>query len=208
MPQVVASEAAPEPALPAVGGYVLTGGASLRMGRDKARLPWRGATLVEWIASQVHETVGCVTLVGAPERYAGLGIPVIGETHAGLGPLSGIEAALAHSPFEYSLVVACDMPFLTATALSKLVTAAIGAGADVFATVNASGEWEPLCAIYRARILPEVSQALRDGRLKARDLLAQWNLEGRVGAWTAEDPRMTANANRPEDWKVFESAGD
>ena len=178
------------------GGYILTGGASRRMGRDKARLPWRGSTLVEWIAGQVREAVGNATLVGAPERYSDLRIPAIGESFPGCGPLSGIEAVLRHSPFELNVVVGCDMPFLTSQAMRELASEATAAGADVCAAVNASGELEPLCAVYHRRIHPEVLRAVEEGRLKARELLAQLN----VTEWKAVDPRIVLSANRPEDW--------
>lgn len=180
-----------------VGGYILIGGASRRMGCDKARLPWRGTTLVEWIARQVHDSVGNVTLAGAPERYRDLGIPAIGESFCGCGPLSGIEAALRHSPSDLNLVVACDMPFITQQALRELVLAAMVGGADVCATLNEVGQPEPLCAVYHRRVLPNVKRALEERRLSARDLLAHF----RVDAWRPTDPRMLTNANRPEDWE-------
>ncbi len=166
------------------------------MGRDKARLPWRGATLVEWIALQVRDVVGGATLIGAAERYADLQIPSIDEAYPGCGPLSGIEAALRHSRFDLNLVVACDMPFLTPQALCELVRAALAGGADVCAALDAADELEPLCAVYHRRVLPDITLALQEGRLRARDLLARL----RVDVWRSTDPRMLLNANCPEDW--------
>jgi molybdopterin-guanine dinucleotide biosynthesis protein A len=187
-----------------VGGYILTGGTSRRMGRDKARLPWRSITLVQWIATQVHEAVGNATLVGGPERYSDLGIPAIGETYPGCGPLSAIEAALRHSPFDLNLVVACDMPLLESPALRELTAAALVAGADVCAAVNAAGGLEPLCAVYDHRILPAILRALVQGRFRVRDLLAQLT----VNTWRASDPRMVTNANCPSDWDTLLRSGD
>lgn len=62
-----------------VGGCLLTGWASRRMGRDKARLPWRGATMVEWTANEIRATVGSATLAEAPDRYGDLGRRGFGE---------------------------------------------------------------------------------------------------------------------------------
>ena len=58
-------------------GFVLAGGRSSRMGRDKALLPLDGHTLVDHIAGLVQRAAGNVTLIGPPERYATLGYPVI-----------------------------------------------------------------------------------------------------------------------------------
>lgn len=201
---ILGSTDAAKGAASVMGGYIVTGGTSRRMGRDKARLPWRGVTLVEWIAVQVHDAVGNVTLVGAPERYGNLGIPAIGETYPGCGPLSGIEAALRHSPFDLNLVVACDMPLLESQALRDLTAAALNARADVCAAVNAAGDLEPLCAVYDRRIRPEILRALEEGRLKARDLLEQLT----VNTWRASDPRMVINANCPSDWDTLLRGGE
>ncbi len=76
------------------GGFVLTGGQSARMGRDKALLPLHGRTLVEHVAAEVKDACGSVTLVGAPERYQQLGLPCLSERYPLCGPLSGLEAAL------------------------------------------------------------------------------------------------------------------
>lgn len=123
------------------------------MGRDKALLPYRGRTLVEWVAGQAREAAGEVHLVGAPERYDHLEIPCIAERYAGCGPLSGIEAALREGGAEWSLVLACDMPGVDAPFLKELL-AGIGPDVDVVVAVDpAASETEriqPLCAVDRA----------------------------------------------------------
>ncbi len=182
----------------------MSGGSSRRMGTDKALLDWRGATLIEWVASQVRQAVGNVNLVGAQERYAGLALAAIGEASPGLGPLSGLEAALRHSDCELNLVVACDMPVLRAAALRDLAQTAAQIGADVCAAVRPDGGLEPLCAVYHRRLLPQVQAALREDRPRMRDLLAQW----KVVHWANSRPGLTANVNRPEDWEIMLNAGD
>src|SRR5712691_8368629 len=91
-------------------GFVLVGGKSSRMGRDKANLPFEGRTLVERVAAAVADAAGSVTLVGPPGRYESLGLPVIADLEPDLGPLGGIHAALSATSAAWNLIAACDLP--------------------------------------------------------------------------------------------------
>lgn len=178
-------------------GYVLTGGASSRMGRDKALLPFRGATLVEWVARQVKTAAGSVTLVGPPSRYSFPGLAVIEDQHAGCGPLSGIEAALGHSTAEWNLVAACDMPNLTSSFLSWLIEEAVAAPEDIVMPLGPAGR-EPLCAVYRRSCLPAARDALARGQYKLSDAFG--SLHTRL--LPVSDPTALVNANTPLDWEA------
>ena len=101
-------------------GFVLTGGRSSRMGRDKALLPIEGSVLVERTAEQVRIAAGSVTLIGAPERYAHLGLPVVPDLIEDCGPIGGLYTALKIGRADWNLLVACDMPALTAEFLREL----------------------------------------------------------------------------------------
>ncbi len=91
------------------------------MGRDKALLPYRGVTLVEHMAQAVHAAAGSVALIGDPVRYSSLGYPVYPDKFAGCGPLGGIYTALSVSSTDWNLIVACDMPGVTAEVLQVLL---------------------------------------------------------------------------------------
>src|SRR5215467_1472498 len=87
-----------------MSGFILAGGRSRRMGRDKALLDWHGTPLLN------HMT----TLLG----YATDNVKVVGRDHfpdrvPGLGPLSGIETALTLTSTDNNLIVAVDLPLLT-----------------------------------------------------------------------------------------------
>jgi len=168
------------------------------MGRDKALLPYRGRTLVEWVADQVREAAGEVRLVGAPERYGHLEIPCIAERYAGCGPLSGIEAALREGGAEWSLVLACDMPGVDAGFLKELLA---GVSSEVGAVVaeDEAGRMEPLCAVYGAKALPAVRRALEGGAYAVRDVLAQLRL-ARVAVPSG---RLVRSVNTDEEWAAW-----
>src|SRR5262245_20962580 len=129
-------------------GYVLAGGRSSRMGSDKALLPFGGGTLLEHVAQVVHQAVGNVTVIGPQSRYGRLGLQVIEDVHPNAGPLGGIQTALRHSPAEWSLVVACDMPGLTVVFLSWLIAAATASAAQAVLPTVDGERLEPICAMY------------------------------------------------------------
>jgi molybdopterin-guanine dinucleotide biosynthesis protein A len=176
-------------------GFVLVGGQSSRMGRDKALLPYQGRTLAEHIASIVLEAAGSVTLIGSPGRYGGLGFPVYDDDYPDRGPIGGVATALRVSGAEWNLVVACDMPAVTAGLLRALLDRARDPAGCVAAT-GPDGEPEPLCAVYHARSLPVIERAIRDNRLKMKELMK----ELQPVLYVEIDPGSMANLNTPKEW--------
>src|SRR5262249_26013461 len=124
-------------------GFVLAGGRSLRMGRDKALLLYPGTTLVEHIAGAVLAAAGSVSIVGDPARYGFLGYPVHPDQLPGCGPLGGLYTALNVSTTDWNLVVACDMPGISSATLRSLFDRALQAGNCAVAT-GPEGKPEPL----------------------------------------------------------------
>jgi len=180
-------------------GFVLVGGASSRMGSDKASLPFRGGALVEHVAAAVAEAAGNVTLVGPPERYRDLGLRIIPDRYPGLGPLGGIHTALNSSPAIWNLIVACDLPVLSGTFLNRLMEAAEASGCDCLIPEGPSGRPEPLCAVYHSRCLPIIGAALERGVRKVTDGLAGL----RIAPWSVPESFWFRNVNTPEDWTQY-----
>ncbi len=102
-------------------GFVLAGGRSTRMGRNKALLPFRGTTLVEHVAGIVRQAAGSVTLIGDPVQLAHLGLPVFPDKLPGSGPASGIYTALTITSTDWNLIAGCDMPAVTSDILLGLL---------------------------------------------------------------------------------------
>jgi molybdenum cofactor guanylyltransferase len=145
-------------------GFVLAGGGSTRMGRDKALLPYRGTTLVEHMAQAVQAAAGSVALVGDPMRYSSLGYPVHPDKFSGCGPLGGIYTALSVSSAHWNLIVACDMPGVTADVLRVLLASAQEWSGSCVVAIGPTGEPEPLCAVYHRRCLPALARAIEQKR--------------------------------------------
>ena len=124
-------------------GFVLAGGRSSRMGRDKALLPWKGSTLIQSVAREVFQAAGNTTLIGSPELYGKLGFPVIPDRIEGCGPMGGLHAALSAKAAEWNLLVACDMPAVTCELLAALLDATETSDSDaVVPTSSARARWE------------------------------------------------------------------
>ncbi len=178
-------------------GFVLVGGASSRMGRDKALLPYEDTVLAERVAREVEKAAGSAVLVGPPERYEGLRRPIIADQRPGNGPLGGLEAALAATEAEWNLIVACDMPGVSAAFLGELLDRAEAAGADCLVPYSGPGRAEPLCAVYHRRCLGPVRSAIDRKRWKLMELLA----ELKVARWEAPEGGWAENVNTAGDWK-------
>jgi molybdopterin-guanine dinucleotide biosynthesis protein A len=184
----------------AMAGFVLTGGQSSRMGRDKALLAIEGTVLVARTATLVRTVTGNVTLIGAPERYTQLGFPSVADLIPDSGPIGGLYTALHTTRADWNLLVACDMPRLTEAILRELLAAAAhsygsGSGAACLVPETASG-LHPLCAVYHRCALPTVQSAIEDKRFKMHDLLM--SLEAEV--WPVADSAILENVNTPQEW--------
>ncbi len=181
-------------------GFVLAGGGSTRMGRNKALLPFRGITLVEHVAGIVRQAAGSATLIGDPAQLGHLGLPVVPDILPGFGPVSGIRTALSISSSDWNLIAGCDMPGLTPEILIRLLGRAAPASPNCIAAAGANGEPEPLCAIYHRRCLPFLARAMQEKRLKMKDLLTELGVE-----LLPVDPAVVANVNPPAEWAEFET---
>lgn len=179
-------------------GFVLAGGASSRMGRDKALLPWRGATLLDYVAGQVRSAAGSLAIVGPLGRYRDRGYPEIPDLYPGAGPLGGVITALHATNATWNLIVACDMPGITRAFLQELLARAERQNADCFMPVGPSGLPEPLCAVWRQAAEPALTRALEGGIRKMTD--ATTGLQ--AAYWPLVTTEALENVNTPEDWAI------
>ncbi len=175
-------------------GYVLVGGRSSRMGRDKAFLPFRGGVLAGAVARAVAEAAGSAVLVGNPA--IGIGYPAIPDLYPGEGPLGGILTALRHTSADWNAIVACDLPDLGAALLRELLREARRRDAGVLMAAGRSGQAEPLCAVYHRRVLAALEEAFGRGIRKITEAARN---EMQVAAVECE----LHNVNTPEDWAGY-----
>jgi molybdenum cofactor guanylyltransferase len=153
---------------PQVEAFILAGGKSSRMGRDKALLEIGGKTLIERAAALCAPLVANVTLMGDPQRYSKFVSYVLGDRWPGAGPLGAIATALGAAKQPWCLVLACDMPNVSADFLEWILEHADKSSADAIVPETSRG-LEPLCAIYRAGCASKFSAALDSGVRKVTD---------------------------------------
>jgi molybdenum cofactor guanylyltransferase len=128
-----------------VEGFILTGGASTRMGTDKSRLVLDGQTFTERIAHVLSSVTRSVKVVG-PDADD-LGLDSRQDVFEKWGALGGLHAAMSACRTPWCLVVACDLPFVTADLFRRL--AAFSENFAAVAPFQEDGFLQPLCSFYR-----------------------------------------------------------
>ncbi len=180
-------------------GVILAGGQSRRMGRPKEGLPLPdGRPMIAQVIATLRAVCTRVLIVGECRGYAVtsqddlLWLP---DRHPGLGPLAGIETALASGLDDRYLIVACDQPLLTPALLRRLLGAAVPR--ICLFDVGDTARWHPFPGVYPAEWLPAVAEALRSGDRSLQHLLACAEIT-RVRARPAERARL-GSLNSPDD---------
>lgn len=195
---------APHPVAKDVTAFILTGGKSERMGRDKAAIETpQGGTLLERAIATAATVAGQVAIVGPRERYAGYAWAgeIVEDMYAGRGPLAGIHAALTSSQTEWNIVLAVDLPFVTPELLSWMLRQARASNAQVTVAQD-GGRLHPLCAVYRKDFSAVANGALEAGRNKidaafvTADTRIVTEQELRQAGF---ETRLFANVNTPEE---------
>src|SRR5947208_13358996 len=106
-------------------GFVLVGGRSLRMGRDKSRLPYRGRPMAVFQAEKLAFVCGRAALVGKERRgFEKCGFPFVADGAEPSAAVYGVLAALAFSAEELNLIVAADIPRVPEAFLGALLEVA------------------------------------------------------------------------------------
>jgi len=213
-----------------IAGAILAGGLATRYGgANKAALDLGdGRTLLEHISGElsaagVGEVIVCANAQAAQAARAG-GLKAVPDRRPQLGPLAGIEAALAYYAglgneqaveppggeltveppggeltveprYDATVLLACDMPEITASEIFALIDAFRQAQAAIVVAEMPDFSWQPLCSVVHNGILADVRAALDAGQLGVQRL---WRRLGAVSVPFADD-RPFFNVNTPED---------
>ncbi len=182
---------------------IQAGGESRRMGSDKALIPFLGKPLIERVLQRVAPLADEVLVTtNRPESYLFLGLPLFSDLAPGRGALGGLFTALSAASHELVAVVACDMPFVSATLLAAERDLLADTALDA-AIPQTDGGTEPFHAVYRrATCLPAIQEAIQAEKWR----VDAWFPQRRLHFLTPEEvlrynPDRLAfwNVNTPED---------
>lgn len=166
------------------------------MGADKALVPFLGVPMAVCVATALRGA-GCEQVVavgGDAEGLRRLGFEAVPDLHPGEGPLGGVLSALARFPqADAVVVVACDLPLLTAATVEALVAALRGAPLAA-AAVAVTDRIQPLCVAWR----PAASAGLEDELLRGERRLASV-LARSTTVHVSVNRQDLANVNTPSD---------
>lgn len=182
----------------------MCGGASTRMGRDKALLEVEGERLVDRVHARLHTVADPILFATAtPGRLGPLPGPEVADPIPEAGPLGAIAAGLAAAPAPLLAVAAVDMPFVSGAVFRVL--ASLRTDEDVVVPVDAHRP-QVLHSLFATTAEGAIQRAIEEGRYGVRAVLA--GLKVRYverGEWGEADPsgRFAANVNTPEELDVL-----
>jgi molybdopterin-guanine dinucleotide biosynthesis protein A len=190
-----------------VGGIILCGGQSKRMGQPKAWLPFGEELMLPRVLRLLREVVSPLVVVAAPEQEVpplSEDVSIIRDEEKGRGPLQGLKAGLEalRGRAEAAYLSSCDVPFLRPAFVRRLIDQ-LG---EHHICVPRVGEYHhPLAAVYRVEVLDAVTRLLAENRLRPFFLFE--SVPTRVVAEDElrdVDPTFQSlrNLNTPEDYEA------
>ena len=183
-----------------IEAFILAGGASSRMGADKAQLLIAEQPLIERIANTLFEVCDSVTVVGrelgAPRLKAAM------DVYPNWGALGGLHGALNACQREWAFVVACDLPFITAEMIKLLAN--LRDGYEAVVPIQPDSRPQPLSSLYRtASCRQKAAELIEGGKRRPLDLLdsinTRWVPFSELSQLT-DSQNFFLNINTPEDY--------
>jgi molybdenum cofactor guanylyltransferase len=190
-----------------VHGLILAGGSSTRMHRDKAALQYGGRRQLDRAfehAARHVERVFVSVRAGQSTDPTRARRPLIVDCVEGEGPIVGIRSALAAHPDAAWLVLACDLPFLSDTALTQLLRERDPTALATAFRSTHDGLPEPLCAIWE----PAAASALAAYQAGGGRCPRKFLIRNAAPLLDPLDRRALDNVNTPEEYTAAAAALD
>ncbi|HOV89185.1 MAG TPA: molybdenum cofactor guanylyltransferase [Syntrophorhabdaceae bacterium] len=184
---------------------ILAGGASVRMGRDKATLLVKDRPLISYVYDKVKDVFEDIIILSNNSYVLnGIHVPVIKDIVPIQSTLTGIASALIHTQNPYVFVVACDMPNLSREGILYLMENA--QGEDIIIPRTEKG-YEPLHAIYNRTCIPYMLSLIERREFKISSIFPYVNVKVIDDSPIFQKNHMPVfiNINITEDLKIMEN---
>ncbi len=191
-----------------VGGIVLCGGESRRMGRPKAWLPFGDELMLQRVVRILAEVVTPIVVVAAPDQelppLAG-DVSIVRDERRGRGPLEGLAAGLRgvqSRGADAAYLSSTDVPFLQPRFVCRIIELL---GDAMIAVPQVEARHHPLAAVYRTAILPDIDRLLAENSLRPFFLFERVStrvIEPSELADADPDFQSLRNLNSPEDYET------
>ncbi len=190
-----------------LGGLILCGGKSQRMGQSKAMLPFHGVTMLERVIDRVGGVADPLVVVSAADQELpplDPSIQQVTDRRPEQGPLEGLRAGFEQlqDRCEAAFVTSCDVPHLNPAFIQRLVELL---GEDTVAVPQDDKFLHPLSAVYRVSVLPTIVTLLESGERRPRRLFDQVpTRKVPLSVLREVDPQLRSlmNVNTPEEYEA------
>ena len=154
------------------------------MGEDKALKTFLGRPLIQRVVERLSLVADeLIVTTNRPDDYAFLKLPLISDLKPGRGALGGLYTAIASASNPIVAVVACDMPFVSATLLEAATRLMVEEATDVVIAKSEEG-FEPLHAVYRRETcLPAIEAAIEADQWK----VVAWFSQVKIRVFSSEE---------------------
>jgi len=192
-----------------ISGIILSGGKSIRMGKNKAFIEIDGVPIISRISDLFKELFQEIIIVtNQKEIFKGFDSRIYSDIIPNKGALGGLYTGIFFSTFYYSFCVACDMPFIKKSLVQYMIKNI--EDADVIIPRTKDG-LQPLHAIYSKKCLDPIKSTLEKGKFKIidiYDLVKVKILE--ENSFISLDPFRESfiNVNTPEELTSFRKNKD
>lgn len=177
---------------------VLAGGKSTRMGENKALLEIEGKRFIDRICTELGNFSEVLISAAHPGDYAELGLPIVADEHADIGPIEGIYQVLLHAKEEYVFICGADMPFISRE-LVEYMAEFISSDYDCYCMVD-EDHIHPLCAIYSRKMLDVIRGQIERGQYRLLHVLNAVRTKYIRLESTCFDKRVIRNVNTREEY--------
>ena len=187
---------------------IQAGGESSRMGEDKALKTFLGRPLIQRVIERLSPIADeLIVTTNRPEPFAFLNLPLFPDLKPGRGSLGGLYTAIASATHPFVAVVACDMPFASASLVEAASQLLLTEEVDVVIPRSEEG-YEPFHAVYRrATCLPAIESAIAADQWR----MVAWFPQVKVHTLTSDEVKRYDllglafwNVNTPEEFAEAE----